>query len=200
MSKTLQPIWIIPDDVLVIPNFFTPDTCHEHISRAEKLTFEEAGINSGSKQVVVKDVRSNDRLFVDDVPLAESVYSRLAPFVPQPFGLWETIGLNERWRYYRYEPGQEFRAHYDGSFVRSGTEMSHLTFMIYLNDGFKGGETKFVPRDYTGSLHKAEWVTVTPETGMAIIFVHRILHEGAKVLKGTKYVLRTDVMFRRKSE
>ncbi|MEQ1701420.1 MAG: hypothetical protein ABMA25_15030, partial [Ilumatobacteraceae bacterium] len=33
-----------------------------------------------------------------------------------------------------------------------------------------------------------------PKTGMALLFQHRILHEGAVVTSGTKYVLRTDVI------
>jgi len=38
---------------------------------------------------------------------------------------------------------------------------------------------------------------VVPRTGMALVFYHKMLHEGAVVLKGRKYVLRTDVMYRR---
>jgi len=30
---------------------------------------------------------------------------------------------------------------------------------------------------------------------MALVFVHQQLHEGASVLNGRKYVLRTDVMY-----
>ena len=38
-------------------------------------------------------------------------------------------------------------------------------------------------------------MTVQPESGMALVFVHQQLHEGASVLNGRKYVLRTDVMY-----
>jgi hypothetical protein len=31
---------------------------------------------------------------------------------------------------------------------------------------------------------------------MALVFVHRILHRGAPVTTGRKYVLRSDVMYR----
>ena len=58
--------------------------------------------------------------------------------------------------------------------------------MIYLNDGFGGGATKFL--DYE--------IDVVPKTCMALLFQHRILHEGAVVTSGTKYVLRSDVMYR----
>jgi hypothetical protein len=30
---------------------------------------------------------------------------------------------------------------------------------------------------------------------MALVFIHELLHEGAPVIKGRKYVLRSDVMF-----
>jgi len=40
-------------------------------------------------------------------------------------------------------------------------------------------------------------ISIKPETGMALIFKHELLHEGAKVTAGLKYVLRSDVMYRR---
>jgi hypothetical protein len=36
---------------------------------------------------------------------------------------------------------------------------------------------------------------VRPVRGTALVFRHRLLHEGAPVLTGRKYVLRTDVMY-----
>ena len=35
-----------------------------------------------------------------------------------------------------------------------------------------------------------------PEWGKALVFYHRQLHEGLPVVRGRKYVLRTDVMYR----
>ena len=60
-----------------------------------------------------------------------------------------------------------------------------LSFLIYLNDDFQGGETEF--RKIT---------TVVPKKGMALVFMHNLRHEGKEVLSGTKYVLRTDIMYR----
>ena len=56
---------------------------------------------------------------------------------------------------------------------------------MYLNEGFVGGETV------------VEGVSITPRRGMALIFEHQLLHEGAAVASGRKYVLRSDVMFGR---
>ncbi len=61
--------------------------------------------------------------------------------------------------------------------------------MVYLNSDFSGGETKFYGED------RAPRVAIRPEPGMALVFVHFQLHEGAPVISGRKYVLRTDVMY-----
>jgi hypothetical protein len=88
---------------------------------------------------------------------------------------------------YRYQPGQRFAPHYDGAFFRSDDEVSHLTLLVYLNEDFIGGETRFyVPE-----------ALIKPRTGMALFFQHRLLHEGCEVRSGTKYVARSDVMYHR---
>jgi hypothetical protein len=43
--------------------------------------------------------------------------------------------------------GQKFAPHFDGFFRRSNGERSQLTFMVYLNADFTGGETKFYGED-----------------------------------------------------
>ncbi|BDA72198.1 hypothetical protein CAL7716_063640 [Calothrix sp. PCC 7716] len=37
-------------------------------------------------------------------------------------------------------------------------------------------------------------VAVVPATGMALLLFHELLHEGASVIQGEKYVLRTDII------
>jgi hypothetical protein len=49
------------------------------------------------------------------------------------------VGLNERFRFYRYDPGQHFAPHMDGCYQRANGEESQFTFLVYLNDGFVGG-------------------------------------------------------------
>jgi len=38
--------------------------------------------------------------------------------------------------------------------------------------------------------------TITPKEGMALIFLHKLYHEGSEVLEGRKYVLRSDIMYK----
>jgi 2-oxoglutarate-Fe(II)-dependent oxygenase superfamily protein len=117
----------------------------------------------------------------------------LLPAVIEGHGL---VGFNERWRFYRYGPGQTFKPHRDGSYMRlKSWEESQLTFMIYLNDGMMGGETRFFA-DMEQVCRQSPYLSVQPREGMALAFLHAIWHEGAVVHGGQKYVLRTDVMYK----
>jgi predicted 2-oxoglutarate/Fe(II)-dependent dioxygenase YbiX len=70
-------------------------------------------------------------------------------------------------------------------------EESFLTVQLYLNEGFKGGETTFIDTD--DPKHR---VAFPIKTGQVLIFEHRIVHEGTAVKEGRKYTMRTDVMYR----
>jgi hypothetical protein len=132
------------------------------------------------------DIRNNSRVIFDDTALAADLFARIESAVPRALCGLAVAGVNERFRCYVYEPAQRFRPHYDGAFVRNENERSQLTLMVYLNGGFDGGSTAFLDYD----------VDVTPRSGMALLFQHHLLHEGSTVTSGTKYVLRSDVMYR----
>ena len=133
------------------------------------------------------DIRNNTRVMFDDFALAGLLWARIeARIAPRPG--FVPVGLNERIRFYRYDPGQAFRWHFDGAFVRSAEEQSFLTFMVYLNEGFGGGEIEL------------EDEAVRPRTGLGVVFDHGLRHQGAAVTHGRKYVLRSDVMFRRRRQ
>lgn len=182
------------DDIFLIRDFFTTDECAEHIRLSEEAGYDDAPISTGRGAVIRKDVRNNDRVMIDDPTLAATLFARAEPFLPTNFLIWMPVGLNERFRYYRYTKGQKFDWHFDGAFTRENGESSKLTFMIYLNDGFLGGETVFNLRRL-GSPEKPD-LRVFPTAGTALVFRHDVLHTGAMVLDGVKYVIRTDVMFR----
>ena len=104
-------------------------------------------------------------------------------YVPHTLKGHRAIGVNERFRFYRYDLGQTFRWHRDGYFERPNRERSRLTLMVYVNDDFEGGHTRF------------EEALIKPVKGTALFFVHHLLHEGAQVTRGRKYVMRSDVMY-----
>jgi prolyl 4-hydroxylase len=174
----------ISQDIYIIPDFWTKEKCQEYIAKSEAKGYSNATINSALGQRVVKSVRNNKRVMYVDVDLASDIWKELVAFSPQMIGNSSAIGLNEMFRFYRYKPGEEFKRHSDQSYVRNNQEASYYTFMIYLNDNFSGGETTFT--------HK----TIRPITGMALIFLHSLEHAGNPIKVGTKYVLRTDIMYR----
>jgi prolyl 4-hydroxylase len=169
--------------IFTIDNVLSQDECQRYIALTEASGYEAATISTfGGSAELQPGVRNNDRVIADDFETAADLWTRISMHVPRMWRGCQTIGLNERFRYYRYEAGQRFRLHTDGSFRRANGEESQITMLVYLNDDFEGGETKFDSLD------------VKPKAGMALLFDHRLLHEGAEVLAGKKYVMRTDVM------
>ena len=70
---------------------------------------------------------------------------------------------------------------------RSGDfQITLYTVLVYFNDDFEGGETRFQEQ-----LEQ----TVVPRRGLTVIFQHKIRHEGCPVLRGTKYAMRSDVIY-----
>jgi predicted 2-oxoglutarate/Fe(II)-dependent dioxygenase YbiX len=175
--------------IFVLRNFLPRERCEQEIARSEQVGYEDAPITTASGFVMRKDIRNNARVMRDDPALAEELYQLARPFLPPEWYGWKPVGFNERFRYYRYEPGQRFAPHSDGYYQRDNGERSQFTFMLYLNEDFEGGATAF---------HKTDPpLLVQPECGMALVFYHHQLHEGMPVLRGRKYVLRTDVMYRK---
>ena len=83
--------------------------------------------------------------------------------------------------------------HYSsGSYTTpNGRETSKITVLIYLNDGYNGGETVFIsPKDHN------ERVPYVPTAGSVLMFEHRLLHEGAELVEGQKFLIRTEVMYK----
>ncbi|CAE7455572.1 unnamed protein product [Symbiodinium sp. CCMP2592] len=90
-----------------------------------------------------------------------SLFDRVKHLLPSKLGQEKLLGINRRWRFYRYLSGNLYRKHLDGAWPASGLKRgedgqdeyvydaygggtrSKLTFIIYLNDDFEGGCTTF---------------------------------------------------------
>ena len=186
---------LIDKDIFTVSAVFTPLECEELIAKGEDIGFEAASVTTSSGPQMMTNVRNNDRVIMEDVSFAHSVWERVRSIVPQEIEGGAVRGLNERFRFYRYDPGQRFKRHVDGSVENAYGDKSRLTFLIYLNDGYEGGETIFSDYTFEGGKSVIHETRVASAIGMGLFFVHERKHEGAPVTSGRKYVLRTDVMY-----
>lgn len=167
-----QPLlWTVED-------IYTPAECATHIAMIERDAPRLATDNPM--------YRNQDRVMKDDPAMAADLFARLRPHLPEEIGAFRLFGLNERLRFYRYSPGQQFAAHTDHWYRPSPTRITLHTVLVYFNADFEGGETRFVE-------HLDE--TINPRPGLVAIFQHKIRHEGCVVTTGRKYAMRTDVVY-----
>ena len=212
LSEKLMPIVGKNKFAAVIHNLFTSSECADLIAMTEKQGYKEALVHAADgHEVLRKDIRNSGRCIVDDDDLCKVWFERImnaldsSPTMKEYFiharhavageGKHpEVCGLNERLRFLRYGPGQYFNKHQDIFYTRETEfgqehqgETSYLTFLLYLNEDAKGGETRF---DYGD-----RYLDVVPKVGSALIFDHDLLHAGIPVISGTKYACRSDIMY-----
>jgi predicted 2-oxoglutarate/Fe(II)-dependent dioxygenase YbiX len=95
------------------------------------------------------------------------------------------VGCNPRFHIYKYgKPGDQFTLHADQPYILDDM-ISFYTVLVYLSDDYEGGEALI------GGTEKFK-----PGAGTAIVFPHYILHGAAPLISGTRYTMRTDVMYR----
>ena len=91
-----------------------------------------------------------------------------------------TILEGMRIKRYNEDTGERFDRHVD--VANSTSAMRYLSLLFYLNDGFEGGGTHFLP-DYN----------ITPSAGSVLVFppTWQYPHSGLEVISGTKYIMST---------
>jgi len=188
----------VPGAVL-LPGVLTAAECAQLVALAEAIGFaEDASVGIEALHLLARS------------DLGAPLLARVAPLLPRHGRL---VGLNARWRLFRYSAGATYRPHIDGCWpgsglgpsgewvddVHGGAAVSRLTFLVYLNDGFAGGGTTFFTAGAEeGHVHARG---VCPRAGAVLVFPHgeaegALVHEGSAVeAGGRKYVIRSDVLF-----
>ena len=190
----------LPAECWRIDELFSRAECLRLLAKAEEYGFGRTNYPPA--------YRGNLRLITVDPGLARVVFERLAPFAPARLvhdgREWVPVGCNECWRLAKYRAGDRFERHFDAAFVRGADERSMFTVNIYMNsagDGgdFVGGATRF----YAGATHRhggEEVAAIAPEAGQCVVFRQPpgayIDHDGEELASGTKYLFRTDIMYR----
>ena len=200
----------------VIDDFLTEEECGRLIALSTSRGYESvnATIQHGDVPAPKKGSKMSDRglnlsgrVLIESERFAELLWERLAPiFPPASRNGWEPIGLNEHFRFLRYQPGDYFRPHRDANYVPEATDPRHgevtsfQSLLLYLDSPRKGGETYF-PLRRTGlqednQVVAMSTVKISPRPGRALCFDHSLEHGGTDIQEGLKHVVRTDVMYR----
>lgn len=181
-----------------LDSVFSEEECANLISLADANGYSPALLNVGNgEQILAPEVRSSSRSIIDSEELAGKIWERVAAHAPDVWPLPEfvstpmrrpVVALNERLRFLKYNVGEYFRQHGDGMYVRPNGERSYVTVLLYLNSGYEGGRTTFTNSE-------GQRFEIEPRAGTVVLHDHRILHESPPVKSGTKFIMRTDLMF-----
>jgi len=169
--ENAEQLWTIAD-------VYSPAECAEFIAGIEQI-----GPVLATHNPIYRD---QDRVVVDDEAVADDLFRRLRPQLPERMGSLQLVGLNPRLRMYRYVPGQRFAPHTDHWYRPDDRRITLHSVLVYFNDDFAGGETRF-----SEPIER----TIVPRRGAALVFQHKLRHEGCEVRGGRKYAMRTDVMY-----
>mmetsp|Transcript_39663 Transcript_39663/g.98879 ORF Transcript_39663/g.98879 Transcript_39663/m.98879 type:complete len:286 (-) Transcript_39663:131-988(-) len=191
----------------VLSNVLTKVECDQLRALSEAM-----GFTPDAPVSLARNIRRNENcVWIADDSLWRPIWERVAAHMPPPPRGWgPVVGLNQRWRLYRYGVDDIFKMHTDGAWPGSavdgqgrlvrdiyGDRFSQLTFLIYLDDDYDGGETTFfVPESRSsGQLH-----SVSVPQGSVLCFWHgehelSLLHEGSLVTRGVKRIVRSDVLY-----
>jgi prolyl 4-hydroxylase len=169
-------------NVTLFRDFLTPAEC-QHIASVSNAMMEPSlVIDPATGRAIANPVRRCDNAVIG--PTREDLVVRAINL--RIAAASETrVEQGESLTVLRYGPGQEFKPHHDG--LPGVTNQRIKTMLIYLNQGFAGGETRFM----------ANGLTVTPRGGDAILFDNvgasgridpRSQHAGLPVTRGVKWL------------
>lgn len=218
-SVTRQEIDQVPG-AFQIHNLVSAEECRRLIDLAESCGFlPDAAVS------LPRSVRHNDNMtWVADPETTDRLWARSAVVMNADnaqFNHKSAVGLNARFRFYRYSAGDYFKPHTDGAWPGSRIvdgelitnaypdRFSQLSFILFLSDGYVGGETRFYvePAKSSGGTRPGQRtraadmqiVDVRTPLGSALCFPHGLhpahcLHSSEPIISGTKYIIRSDVL------
>ena len=202
-------------------NLLSADECQHLIQLSESL-----GYLADAAVSLPRNIRHNDNLtlVIDDVS-ERILWQRVRELVNQNLAIFNNkpaLGINTRFRFYRYQQGDYFSPHIDGDWPGSRVEgeqlvtnayddrYSRMTFLILLNDTFEGGATRFLLKPEEHRAENASFsqettknhrqVDVRTPTGGVLLFPHgrhplHCVHSSTPITQGVKYIIRTDLLF-----
>jgi len=187
-----QIINLIPDKHLqIIEDVFTKEECDKMIDISEKNGYHNIGKADNTFEDIYLEKRKSGRTIIDNDSLANNLYKKIYKYIPKKYNNKMVYGINNRFRFLKYNVGDYFARHRDNNYESPDGSISYITILIYLNDTYEGGFTTFFkdPDDLSGCILK-------PKIGMICLIDQSIGHEVNSLIKGIKYVVRTEIMYK----
>ncbi|WP_439133420.1 oxidoreductase [Pseudomaricurvus sp.] len=168
-----------------------------------------------------RNIRHNDNVvWITDEKTDTLIWQRIATLANQDLDIFnnkKALGLNARFRFYRYRSGDYFKPHSDGAWPGSRIingelvanaypdRFSYMTVLLFLNDDFDGGATRFLvkannPKQPARQGDPIKTIDVRTPAGGILCFPHGMhpmhcVHSSEPIREGTKYIIRTDMLF-----
>ena len=197
-------------------NVLSKEECLALIKETEQLEYTEDAAVS-----LPRSVRHNNNLvWVTDDKTHDIIWNRVKDFMydkDKIFDAKKALGINKRFRFYKYDKGDFFKVHTDGAWPGSAVvndilitdaypdRFSQMTFLVLLSEDFEGGATQFLIDKDNPSLpartpNNAKVIDIRIPEGGVLCFPHgfhplHCLHSSEKILSGVKYIIRTDILF-----
>lgn len=168
--------------VEILPKLFTPAECQFLVRAAEPLMQPALTVHPQTGQQLRNPIRTSDAAafpLILENPAVHALNRRLAAASGIPVSHGEPLQV------LRYRPGQQYRAHSDA--LPGVDNQRSVTMLVYLNDGYSGGETHFL----------ANKLSVKGEVGDALLFRNvkpdgrpdeASAHAGLPVTRGVKLI------------
>ena len=177
----------------LINNVFSDEECSNLIIYSESIGYVQASsyIDKYKKEHFFLEIRKSLRCVIDSIDFSKILYKRIAHIIPNNYNDMKFCEINPRFRFLKYNDGDFFAKHTDEHYKNDKNEISLITLLIYINDDYEGGNTKFLIDD-----KNENDISITPKIGLICLMDQNILHEVPKLISGIKYVIRTELMYK----
>eukprot|EP00928_Gymnodinium_smaydae_P015328 TRINITY_DN15658_c0_g1_i1.p1 TRINITY_DN15658_c0_g1~~TRINITY_DN15658_c0_g1_i1.p1 ORF type:complete len:405 (-),score=112.94 TRINITY_DN15658_c0_g1_i1:20-1234(-) len=208
-------------DAYILDNVLTPEECSLLMAQAEghwsfwesdperpRVAFRNAYTVELTHQELADRIwRRVGALVNPSVVLADEDDPRFEVDIE---GGWVPYAMNANVLLSKYSDGGHFSPHTDGTTVVDFNRRTFYSCVLFLNESPWGGHTRIYDDAQMGTeLRKDEAGRLTgdpslileevpPKAGRMLVFYHRLMHEGVPAAE--KYIIRTDVLYRRDPE
>jgi prolyl 4-hydroxylase len=177
----LQPL-VSDGSIRLAPGLLSAAECAHLAHSAADLLAPAVVADPRTGRMVPHPIRTSDAATISPVredPVIRAINARIASISGTKIEQGEALTI------LRYKPGQQFRLHSD--VLPNVGNQRIVTVLVYLNDGFEGGETLFPEHG----------LIIRPKAGDAVIFdnatpdqkpIAASCHAGAPVISGVKWL------------